>query len=423
MNILIVSSRLPHPKAKADGMTVHRLIKYLSPRHEIYLACFYNDRQQLAFLPELEKYCAAVECVRLKKWRAIFNSARGLFCQRRPLQVSYYADPEMQAAVDRLIEKHQPDLAYSHLIRTAQYVQDQADVKRVLAMQISQTLNYSRMVKHARSLFHRMLYDVEYRKVKRYEPAITRSFHSCLCISRHDKESLQGHEEIKNMFYNAHGIDVDYYTPKNGVRSEKLILFSGVMETPTNIDAILYFYETMYPLVKAQVPDARLVIIGKNPPKIVRSIPRRDPTVSVTGFVEDMRGYYEKASVGIDTLRIGAGMQNKLLTGMCMGVPMVCTSIANEGIGAEHGKHLLIADQPAEFAKAVVDLLRDEELAATIAKRARRFVEQYWTWEYHFQRFERHIEALVHGETPVHGPAVLPISHLTREQFPAEKSA
>ncbi len=417
MKLLIVASRLPHALAKADGMTVHRIIKYLSPRHEIYLACFYTHKEQLQFLPELEKYCVAVECVRLKKWKAFFNTTRALFSKNRPLQVSYYADSEMQAAVDKLIEKHRPDLVYSHLIRAAQYVRDEVGVKRVLGMQVSQTLNYSRMIKHARSLLHRTLYNIEYRKVRRYEPEITRFFDSCLCISKHDKEALKGHHRIKNISYCPHGIDVDYYAPRNQVQKDNVILFTGVMETPTNIDAVLYFYEEMYPLVKEQVPDARLIIIGKNPPKIIRSIPKRDATVEVTGFVKDMRSCFENAKVGIDALRIGAGMQNKLLTGMCMGVPMVCTSIANEGIGAEHGKHLLIADQPTQFARAVIDLLRDEEKAVTIAKQAREFVERYWTWEYHFQRFEQHIEALVHE------PAVLPIPHFAGEQPPTEKAA
>jgi len=417
MKILIVVSRLPHPMEKADGMTVYRMIKYLSPRHEIYLACFYTHKQQLEFLPELEKYCVAVECVHLKKWKALFNMARTLFSKDLPLQVSYYADSEMHRKVNGLIEKYQPHLGYGQLFRAAQYLQDKTCLKRVLGMQLSQTLNYMRMTQHARSLFHRILYNIEYRKVKRYEPAATHFFDSCLYISKHDKESLDGHEKIKNISYCPHGIDVHYYTPRNDVQKENAILFSGVMETPTNIDAILYFYEEMYPLVKQQVPDARLIIIGKNPPRIIRGIPQRDASVEVTGFVEDMRSYYEKAKVGIDSLRIGAGMQNKLITGMCMGVPMVCTSIANEGIGAEHGKHLLIADQPTQFARAVIDLLQGEKMAARIAKQAREFVEKYWTWEYHLRRFEEHIEALVHG------PALLPIPHLTREQLPTEKYA
>jgi glycosyltransferase involved in cell wall biosynthesis len=94
-------------------------------------------------------------------------------------------------------------------------------------------------------------------------------------------------------------------------------------------------------------------------------------------------------------LRIGAGLQNKLLIGMSMGQPMVCTSIANEGIGAEDGKHLLIADDPRSFASAVIGLLRDDEKAQRIACQAREFVQHYWTWEYHFEALEYHIEKIV----------------------------
>jgi len=397
MKILIVVSRLPHPLEKADGMTVYRMIKYLAPRHEIYLACFHERDEQLDYLPEVQKYCAAVECVRLKRWRALANVARGLFVPGRPLQVSYYRDLEMQAAVDRLIAKYQPDLAYAQLIRAAPYIQNKTGMKRVLGMQISQTLNYSRMIRHARSLFHRVLYAVEYRKVRRYEPAITRRFDSCLCISRHDKEALAGHEQIKNMAYCPHGIDVRYFTAPGDVPRQNAIVFSAFLDAPTNVDAILYFYEEIYPLVKQQVPDVRLFVIGKSPRRAIRRIPKHDSSVEVTGFLKDMRPYYEIAKVGIDPVRIAAGMQNKLLTGMCMDVPMVATSIANEGIGAEHGKHLLVADRPADFAEGIVTLMRDDAKARQMAAEARRFVEQYWTWEYHFEKFESHLHEVLHG--------------------------
>ena len=115
------------------------------------------------------------------------------------------------------------------------------------------------------------------------------------------------------------------------------------------------------------------------------------PADAIPGFVEDLRPLYEKAKVGIDPLRIGAGLQNKLLVSMCMGQPMVSTSIANEGIAGVPDRHLLIADEPEEFAKAVVDLFENPERAASIAREARKYVEEKWTWEYHFDLLEKHL--------------------------------
>jgi sugar transferase (PEP-CTERM/EpsH1 system associated) len=397
VKILIVVPRLPHPLERADGMTVYWMMKFLAPRHDIYLACFYDNEKQLEFLPELKKYCKSIELVKLKKWKAFLNMARTIFRRAVPLQVAYYRDAEMELAVKRLVDEYQPDIAYSQLIRSGEYIAHLPSIKKILAMQVAQTLNYRRMISNVRSPFYKILYTVEYEKVRRYEPAITREFDSCLLISKHDKESLDGHEDIHNIFYCPHGIDVAYYTPSGSVQKETAIVFSGIMEVPTNHDMVSYFLEDIYPMIKQRVPDVRFYIIGKNPAESIRRVAEKDPSIVVTGFVDDMRPFYERAKVGIDPLRIGAGMQNKLITGMCMGVPMVCSSIANEGIGAEHGKNVLIADDPENFADAVVEMLTDAEKARAIAEQAREFVEKFWTWEYHFERFEDHMESVVHG--------------------------
>jgi glycosyltransferase involved in cell wall biosynthesis len=236
---------------------------------------------------------------------------------------------------------------------------------------------------------------MEYRKVRHYEPAIMRRFDSCLLISQHDKQAIAGHAELDNVFYSPHGVDVAYYTPRHDKPRERAVLFCGVMETPTNIDAALWFHSAVFPLVKAKCPDVRLYIAGRSPVRAIRRLAERDPAVVVTGFVKDLREYYERIRVGVDPLRIGAGLQNKLLIGMSMKQPMVCTSIANEGISAEDGRHLVIADEPRAFADAVVDLLLNDEKAASIAREARRFVETQWTWEYHLEQLEAHLVGLV----------------------------
>lgn len=390
LRILILSPRFPHAAGKADSMTVYRLVRYLAQRHEIYLACFYERPEELEHLPGLEACCREVKLVRLRKAGAVGSMVRHVL-DGVPLQTAYYASVEMRNVVEDLLARVQPELAYAHLIRMAEYLRSQKRVKRVLALQISQTLNYRRMIEHIRIPFYRVLYGIEYRKVLRYEPAIMRDFDSCLLISPHDKQAIAGHERLNNVFYSPHGVDVAYYTPRTRAERERAILFCGVLETPTNIDAALWFHREIYPLIQAQYPEVRLYLAGKSPVRAIRRLAERDPSVVVTGFVKDLRDYYERIGVGVDPLRIGAGLQNKLLIGMSMMQPMVCTSIANEGIGAESGRHLLIADEPRAFADAVVALLSDDELAARIAREARAFVEEAWTWEYHLAHLEAHL--------------------------------
>ncbi len=118
------------------------------------------------------------------------------------------------------------------------------------------------------------------------------------------------------------------------------------------------------------------------------------PAVAVTGRVPDMRPYLERAAVGIDPLRIGAGLQNKVLEGLSMGLPMVITSTANEGIGAVPGEEVLVADDPPAFADEVVRVLTDGGLARDLGARGRAFIVGRWSWEAHFEDLERALERL-----------------------------
>jgi len=395
MKILILSARLPHASGKADSMTVYRIIQYFAQRHEVYLATFYDEDAELTHVSELEGYCKEVQCVKRSRARSMFNMACAVPRFPLPLQVAFYRDSRMTRVVDNMLKHIQPDLAYAHLIRMGEYLKDKSGRPRVLALQISQTLNYGRMITNIRSPFYKLLYRLEYNRVRKYEPAITKKFDSCLLISKYDKQSLEGHEQITNIFYSPHGVDVAFYTQTEAVERENAILFCGVLETPTNMDAVLYFYHDIYPKVKAAVPEVKLYLAGKNPPSIIRKISDTDPSVVVTGFVKDIRPYYAKTKVGIDPLRIGAGLQNKLLIGMSMGQCMVATSIANEGIAAEPDTQILIADEPAAFADAVIELLSNSEKAETLARNARTFVEEKWTWEYYFGQLEEHFETIV----------------------------
>ncbi len=396
MKILLLTPRFPDPHGKADSMTMYHLIKYMAQRHELYLISFYDDENvRDQHLPELHKLCRVVRTIRLNKLRAIRNIIFHFFNRSQPLQVSYYRDQTMQRAVSAALAEFKPDLAYAHLIRMAEYLRHVNTVPRVLAMQIAQTLNYRRMIQKIESTYYQTLYKVEYKRVCRYEPLITRDFNSCLLISEHDKKSLAGHEAINNIFYSPHGLDVNYYTLAEPEKKEDIILFAAVLDTPTNLDAVFYFYHKIYPIIRREMPQVKLYLVGKNPPPAIHNLAKQDASIVVTGYVKDLRPYYAKAKVGVDPLRIGAGLQNKLLVGMSLELPMVATTIANEGIGATPGEHLLLADDPHDFAARVVEIMRDDEKARIIGKQARDFVEKYWSWEYHFSKLEDHFRELV----------------------------
>jgi glycosyltransferase involved in cell wall biosynthesis len=163
-----------------------------------------------------------------------------------------------------------------------------------------------------------------------------------------------------------------------------------------SLDAVEYFYNRVYPAVRSKEPEAKLYVVGANPPDGLRALGERDRSVVVTGFVDDLRDYYSQAAVVVAPMRFVAGVQNKVLEAMAMQVPVVATTYANEGIKGRPGQEIVIADDPEEFASAVVSLLQSPEERRTIGRNARRFVRSNFSWAAASERVDliaREVEA------------------------------
>ena len=286
MKVFIVSPRFPYEKGKADSMTVFHLIKYLSARnHQVILATF-NNREKF---PEedrtlVRKMCKDVYVLDLKKWQIGARILKNIF-RKDPFQVAYYREREMQKNIDELILKHQPDVLYAHLIRTADYIKLQTKYPRILAMQIAQTLNYSRLLKYERSFVRKLFYTEEYHRVRKMEPLIIPEFDRILLISPHDKKAIATSKNEDKIFFNPHGIDVAYFSEDLKLkRVQNTIMMNADFGVPTNIDAALYFYNDIYPIIRSKKPEVKLWLVGRNPASEIRLL-EKDPSVTVTGKV------------------------------------------------------------------------------------------------------------------------------------------
>lgn len=394
MRLLVLAPRFPYPLDKGDRITVFNLLKYFSERHRVALVSFLEPGQRPEDRRHVESWVEAVYTVSLRGWEAYGNCLRGVL-SGRPLQTWYYASGRMSRLVASAIAEFQPDLLYAHSIRMGEYFAHHDSRPKVLAMQIAMTLNYGRLARFSRHPFWKLLYAIEHRKVRRYEPKIAARYDRCLLISRVDVAAVSGSATSANVFINPHGVDFEFFQPDAMIRKEPgRMLFTGNMGYAPNADAVVYFSTEILPRVRREVPGVGLWVVGADPAPAVRRL-ARDPAIDVTGRVPDLRPYLNRAEVAIDPLRIGAGLQNKVLEAMAMGLPMVITSTANEGIGAVPDKHVLVADDAEAFAQAVVRLLRDEALRVRLGANARRFIVENWSWEKHFQDLERELESLV----------------------------
>lgn len=410
MRLLLITFRLPVNLCTGDQTTIHHLIKYLSARHEIVLLTMISSDDMQDRLHLVEPYCERVELVRMPRWHSYLNCLRGILTSI-PLQITYFRSSAMLERVHQLLEEQEFDAAYAYHLRSGQYLVDANQCPRVLDLKPVQSLNLERMRKHVSNPLMRLIYRLEHRRVQSYEPNLVRQFERCFVVSDVDRMHVDPEGDFDNIELNPHGVDVDRFAPDSTVKKEPgSVVFSGKMSYDPNVDAVLYFHEEIWPFIKAQIPSAKFYIVGSNPKRSITAL-AADPSVTVTGFVEDMRPYLHRAEVAVDPLRIGAGLQNKILEGMAVGLPMVVTPIANEGIHASEGRDLLVAQSPETFADCVIRLLQDPDHRQQIGQAARKFIVQNWTWEKHFADLEQMLVDVAQcgptvPEAPILEPAI-----------------
>lgn len=413
LRICVVYSRSPLPMRRADQMTVAHLLAFLHARgHSVDLhhvdagaSVSQDDRNWLrAHTHEASAY-------KVTLW-TIVSGLSGLFTKFLPLQVALFSHRKQAREVRRKVQLNGYDILYTYYFRSAEITRDlgfptgtpteerSGRPASFLAFQLSQTLNASRIAKNAPNLAIKILYEIERRLVARYEARIWRHFTKSILIGKSDVEQIRaacatwGQPSIDNFFYGAHGTDVKRFKPRNDIAVKRdHLVFSGVMRTPTNVQAAQWFARNVWPLILKERPQATWSIVGREPTREVLALGSL-PGVNVTGAVDHPADLIAEASVCINPMQAGGGMQNKLIEYLASGKAVVATSVANEGINAP-AEAIIIADEPTDFAAAVVALLADSDKAEKQGRCARAYALAEWTWESHFLKLEREFFAAI----------------------------
>jgi sugar transferase (PEP-CTERM/EpsH1 system associated) len=230
-------------------------------------------------------------------------------------------------------------------------------------------------------------YRLEGRRLRAFEAEAVRWGDRCILATAAEETLLRSFAPWARTAVVPNGVDLDGYGPPADAPT---VIFTGAMDYLPNVDAVEHFCGDIFPAVVRAVPGARFLIVGLNPGPAVRRLAEL-PGVTVTGAVPEVRSYYRQAAVCVAPLRIARGIQNKVLQSMALGVPVVATSAAARGLESRPDEHILVEDDPARFAQAVIGLLGDRDGRRRLAERARSFVERHHSWPAILAR----IEALV----------------------------
>ena len=376
MRILFITPYLP----TLIRVRPYNFIRFLSKRgHPIHLLALIQDRKEQDEAQELKNLCDEIETIYVGKAASYFSSLRYLF-STVALQSAYCFSRKMSRKVREVLARKKFDIIHVEHIRGAHFLPDDRRIPAIFDSVDCITYLYKQFFKAKRSLFGKSLCWIEWLKLRRYEPRQARRYDTVLVTSNEDKEELLKLDPELRIRVIANGVDSEFFNSNENQPEPETIILSGKMSYYANEAAAVFFCKKVFPQVLKEVPGARLYIVGNEPSERVQKL-SHDSNIIVTGYVEDMRTYLQKASVSVSPTIVGAGIQNKVLEAMAMRKPVVATSKACQALSVIDRKHLLIADDPKQFSEKVVFVLRNPEFAEQIAKQGRKYVEENHDWK------------------------------------------
>ena len=394
MNILFLANRFPYPPFRGDKLKIYNLTKRLAAKHDLYLVTFYESRDELNYLKDIQPFFKEIELVYLPKWRSILNGIPALF-SKTPLQVAYFKSSKMKRMVKFALDRYKIDLVHTQHLRMSQYTKH-LDIPKILDLPDAFSLYFKRRNETDRPLINRLIDGIEIGRLTKAEKVIT-AYDKTLVCSVEDKKYLEKLHKTDNIDILLNGVDLDTFDVKEGhdYSHNHTLLFTGNMDYAPNVDAVQYFVKEMWPAISKVNPKTKFIIAGQRPVDAVQKL--ASDRIEVTGFIPDLKDMYADASVVIAPLRFGAGTQNKVLEAMAMGVPTVCTHIGFEGLQIQSGQGVILAKEKSQFIEEVTMLLADAAKRQDVGEQGLAIARTRFSWDKIAVQLEEYFKEVTQG--------------------------
>lgn len=384
--LLFLCHRLPYPPNKGDKIRSFHLLRHLAARYRVHLGTFVDDPADWDHVAEVRKLCDQLCVVPLKPMWATARSLTAL-AVNEALTAHYYRSGRLQRWVDSILVRGTVRKAVVFSSGMAGYLRGRlgGNLRGVLDFVDVDSDKWAQYGDRAAWPLN-WLYRMEARRLLAHDARAALEYDANLFVSSSEAALFQclAPDAASRVAVIENGVDVDYFSPGESYPSPYRtgaapIVFTGAMDYRANADAVEWFTREVLPTIINRVPTAQFYIVGSRPVERVRRLERVEGVV-VTGGVPDTRPYLAHARVAIAPLRIARGIQNKVLEALAMGVPVVATAAAAEGIDLSRDKAFQVADEPRMFAEQVMQFL-SEENARGMGREARDWVVHRYNWE------------------------------------------
>jgi polysaccharide biosynthesis protein PslH len=392
LRILWLKTELLHPVDKGGKIRTYFMLKELKREHHITYLTLDDGSAAPDAREQASEYCHDLVTVPHRtspKFSAGFYAelARNL-ASPLPYFMQKYRSAEMQKAIAYHFIHGRPDVLVCDFLVPSINVPAALPVPSVLFQHNVEAMIWRRHYEVQTNPVRKAYLRNQWRKARDYERKECRRYDRIVAVSADDRVTMEREYGLANVEEIPTGVDTDFFRPGGKIGPEpNHLVFTGSMDWLPNEDSIRYFTAQILPLIRKSIPDIKLTVVGRSPFPGLIELGKRDPAIIVTGRVDDVRPYIERAAAYVIPLRIGGGTRLKVYEAMAMEKPLISTSIGAEGLPLSDGEDLLLADTPEDFAAAVVRVLRDRTLAQKLGARAATTVRERYGWDRVAERF------------------------------------
>jgi len=424
VRILWLKTELLHPVDKGGKIRTYNILKELKRDHFITYLALDDGSADLLAREQAQEYCHELVCVphhqREKFSKGFYAELLFNLASRFPYAIKKYESPSMRRQIIERANNGTFDVVICDFLAPSINVPRDLSCPSILFQHNVEAMIWKRHFEVQGNPVKKIYLRQQWRKMQKFEKDTCRRFDSVIAVSKEDSEQMRKEYSVNALFEVPTGVDTDFFTPSGKeVIQPHNVVFTGSMDWLPNEDAIRYYTDQILPLIRRSLPDATLTVVGRNPNPGLVELSRKDTSIAVTGRVEDVRPYMERAAAYVVPLRIGGGTRLKIFEAMAMEKAIVSTSVGAEGLPVRNGQELFIADTPETFAAAVVDLLMNPPLARRMGQHARRTVCERFGWNGVAKRFAEICEATIRDHR---GSQVANSVDVRRQQQPAVRS-
>lgn len=401
LRILYVSTLFPYPAHRGGKIRISNVIRHLSTRHEVYLASLCSEhKHELGELRErAQEMCAGVQVVSHERYR--WKGGIRSVVYQEPYEVGLHHNAEMERVVEKTVADVDPDLIWCSRLASLQYLPEDVEASVLLDQHDLSSRLWELMGDRSSKWWIRQYAQYNHGLVERYERDVYRDIDICVSVSEEEcKLTKNFAPEGMPLLVAQNGVNASYFSPSDEVLEEEGALVSiGSMDQTRNVDASSFFVNEVLPRLRDRGLNVTYYIVGQNPTDEVRRM-GENPGVVVTGTVDDVRPYLERASVVVAPYQMGSGVKHKIPIAFAMGNPVVATPNACHGIEVTHGENVMIAEAPGPFAGAIEELLGSKQKRRDMGAKARSFIREEYSWAAILKRLVADVEKIVEENHP-----------------------